>query len=266
MEEQVSAPESESESQPQSEITGKKVFFLYPTGSIRNQVINELIQNEYEVYIAKDHGRLPRVLKKFPGSIVFINIEEKISKQEWERWIGTTLTTAPDTMFGVFSSNTDEEFREKFIKNNHIKCGFLPLKVDMSKATEVILEMFKVMSIKGRRKYLRATIDRETNAIINIPHNSEFLKGVIKDISVVGASCVFEHDPNLSKNSLVKDIQIKLQSMLIKVEAVVFGSREDCGDKLYVIIFTQKVDPEVRVKIRKYIQQNLQNKMDFEIN
>ena len=54
--------------------------------------------------------------------------------------------------------------------------------------------------------------------------------------------------------------------MLIKVEAIAFGSRTDGGEKSYVLLFTQRIDPDVRVKIRKYIQVNLQNKMDSEIN
>jgi hypothetical protein len=55
--------------------------------------------------------------------------------------------------------------------------------------------------------------------------------------------------------------------MLLKVEAVVLGSRTDSsGEKVYVLLFTQRIDPDVRVKIRVYVQHNLQSKMDFEIS
>jgi len=101
---------------------------------------------------------------------------------------------------------------------------------------------------------------------MNMPFNGDFINSVIRDISVVGISCTFEHDPGLKKNALYKDIQVRLQSMLLKVEAVVFGSRSECGQQIYVFLFTQRIDPDVRVKIRKYIQQNLQSKMDQEIN
>jgi hypothetical protein len=49
------------------------------------------------------------------------------------------------------------------------------------------------------------------------------------------------------------------------VEAIVFGSREEGPEKVYVLIFTQRIDPDVRTKIRKYIQHNLQSKMDNEL-
>jgi len=253
------------ESSP-SDIIGRKIFFLYPTASVKNQIIEELAQQEYEVYIAKDHTRLARTLKKYPDSVIYVNIDEAIAKQEWERWIGGILGGYPNVKVGVFSSTTDEEVKDKYINELNVTCGFLTLKHDMSKSIDIILEILKITNAKGRRKYIRASTERETTATINMPHSGGFINGVIKDISVVGVSCVFEDDPGFKKNALFKDIQIRLQSMLLKVEAVAFGSHMNGHEKNYVLLFTQRIDPDVRVKIRKYIQVNLQNKMDTEIN
>jgi hypothetical protein len=100
---------------------------------------------------------------------------------------------------------------------------------------------------------------------INLPLNGTYVNGTIKDISVVGLSCAFDEDPGLAKNTLFQNIQIKLQSALLKVEGIIFGSRTDGLARIYVILFTKRTDPEVKVKIRKYIQQNLQAKMDGEL-
>jgi hypothetical protein len=250
----------------QSDIVGRKVFFLYPTASVKSQIITELVQQEYEVYFCKDHARLAHLLKKYQDSIVFVNIDDGIAEQEWEKWISTLLSTLPTIEIGIFSSSNDEELKNKYVNVLRAKCGFMTLKVDMSKTIPVVLEILKSMNTKGRRKYIRATTEHETAATMNMPVHGNIFNGVIKDISVVGISCTFEIDPSLSKNALFKDIQIKLQSTLLKVEAIVFGSRMDGNEKIYVFIFTQRIDPEVRVKIRKYIQQNLQNKMDIEIS
>jgi hypothetical protein len=64
---------------------------------------------------------------------------------------------------------------------------------------------------------------------------------------------------------LLPDLQIKLQSTLLKAEAIVFGSRMDGEERVYVFVFTQKIDPAVRTKIRSYVQKNLQAKMDAEL-
>jgi hypothetical protein len=255
-----------SDSDASSDLVGRKIFFLYPTASVQNQIITELVQQEYEVYVVKDHTRLANVLKKYPDSIIYANIDDGMAELEWERWISAMMTTLPSLKFGVFSSNSDDGFRNRYINDLHVTCGFMPLKLDMNKTISKLLEILRIMNVKGRRKYLRATTELENTATMNMPHGGEFINGTIKDISVVGISCSFAFDPELPKNAIFKDIQIRLQSILLKVEAVVFGSRMDGNEKIYVLIFTQRIDPDVRVKIRKYVQQNLQNKMDLEIS
>jgi hypothetical protein len=94
--------------------------------------------------------------------------------------------------------------------------------------------------------------------------NDSFIKGAINDISTMGLSCVFQEDPELVKNSLCQNVQLKLQSMILKAEGIVFGSRTDGVKKTYVIVFTQRTDPAVRSKIRKFVQSVLQTKLDAE--
>jgi hypothetical protein len=249
-----------------SEIIGKKVFFVYPTGSVQQQIVTELVQQEFEVYTAKDHSRLAQALKKYPDSVLFINIDEGMAVQNWESWVKSILSALPEIKIGVFSNNTDEESRNKHITDLHVTCGYITSKVDMSRHVKDVLNTLNDINVKGRRKYLRSTIIKENAATINMPHDDVFIKGDIRDISTVGISCSFNIDPGLRKNTLYKNVQIRLQGMLLKVEAVVFGSRSENGTNIYVMLFTQRVDPGVRVKIRKYIQQDLQSKMDGEIN
>ena len=128
-----------------------------------------------------------------------------------------------------------------------------------------LFDILKAAEAKGRRKYIRAVTEGEPNTTLNFPFNGTYLKGTIKDISVVGFSCSFEDDPDLAKSSLFQDIQIKLQSTLIKAEGVILGSRMDGKNKIYVVLFTQRIDPEARARIRRYIQSNLQAKIDREL-
>jgi hypothetical protein len=248
-----------------SEIVGKKIFFLYPSAIIQNEVAYELIQQEYEVYIIKNHQNLRRVLKKFPDSIVLINIDDGLPEKEWEVWIRGVLGD-PDTArvgIGILSATNNEALRRKYVTTINIQCGFTAIiKLDILKSVKQVYEILKTVDARGRRKYLRATSENEALTTINIPHNGLFIKGVIKDISVVGLSCAFAEDPSLEKNSLCQDMQIKLQSAILKTEGIVFGSRQDGNAKIYVFLFTQRIDPDVRIKIRSYIQSIMQAKMD----
>ena len=146
-----------------------------------------------------------------------------------------------------------------------VPCGFTVIKSDFTEAVKQLIDILNGVDAKGRRKFLRFLIDKDSKTTVNLPMNGTYVNGLIKDISVVGFSCVFEVDPNLTKNGLFDDIQIRLQSQLIKAEGIVFGSRMDGDAKCYVILFSKRTDPSVRTKIRKYIQASLQHNLDKEL-
>jgi hypothetical protein len=253
-----------SENGQNSEVTGRKVFFLCPTVAVQNRVIDELVQYEYEVYVTKDTDKLKRVLGKYPDSIVFIDINEQMPENQWDIWI-TGLLEAPDMKnisIGILTSNDDEQIQRKYLQALKVACGYTVMGHNLDKTIASLVSILQTAGAKGRRKYLRAIIERgEAGATVNLSLNGTFINGVIKDISVVGVSCTLEGNPEISKNALFKDIQIRLQTSLLKVEGIVFGSRVEEAETIYVILFTQKINPEVRTKIRKYIQQSLQAKM-----
>jgi hypothetical protein len=247
------------------DIIGRKLFFLYPSALIQNQIAAELIQQEFEVYIVKDHMKLRGILKKFPNSIVFANIYEGIPEKEWETWITGVMRDPElaDVSVGIICSGDDETLKRKYLLDVKIRCGYTVLKSDLTVALKSLMEILTAADAKGRRKYVRADTAADANATVNFPLNGTFINGRINDISVVGFSCTFDEDPKLTKNALFQDIQIKLQTNLLKAEGIVFGSRPEGGTKIYVVLFTQRIDPSVRTRIRKYIQQHLQNKMDL---
>jgi hypothetical protein len=251
-----------------SDIIGKKVFFLYPTVVVQNRIIAELIQHEFEIYIAKNKDKLKKVMRSYPDAIILIDINEHMAEGEWDIWI-TGVMEAPDTKdisIGIITPNDDEKLIQKYTSALKIPCGYTVLGHDLEKSIANITTVLQTANAKGRRKYIRALIERgEGNATVNLSYNGNFINGQIRDISVVGISCTLDGNPDINKNTLFKDIQIRLQTSLLKVEGIVFGSRVEGNETIYVILFTQRIDPEVRTKIRKYIQQNLQHKMDFQL-
>lgn len=250
-----------------SDLLGKKIFFLHPSAVIQNEIIFELIQQEFETYVVRDQNGMIRLLKHYPDSLIFADIDEGLSEPDWEAWIRNVMAdpALPDVKVGVVSAKNDEALMRKYIASVKVQGGYTVIKSDINKAIRQLLEILHAFDAKGRRRFLRATSENEALTTLNIPHNNTYINGVIKDISSTGLSCTFAEDPNLEKNSLCQDIQIKLQSALLKLEGIVFGSRMDGLNKIYVVVFTQRIDPSVRVKIRKYIQGNIQAIIDEEL-
>jgi hypothetical protein len=248
------------------EILGKKIFFLYPVALVQNEVVEELIQEEYEVYTIRDEDRLKRILAKYPDSVVLINIAEELPEEKWEAWIRDIMSDPATgrTAIGILTPGMNEGLRHKYVNILKVQCGYIQVKTDSRALILQVLAALKAVNARGLRKYIRAAPDNEAMTAINFPYNNEYIKGTIKDISAMGLSCVFDEDPLLEKNSLCQNVQIKLQSMLLKIEGIVFGFRIDGDTKIYVIIFTQRTDPSVRTKIRIYAHSVMQARLDAE--
>jgi hypothetical protein len=247
---------------------GKKVFFLHPSTLVQNQVISELAQEEYEVYIIKDEAKLKHAIEAYPDSIVFASINETMKEEAWDKLIRSIMGTPENdsVKIGIIASASNEEIKKKYLEQYKVQCGFTVVKSDFAAAVKQLITILNAASAKGRRKFIRLLMDKDSKTTVNLPINGSYKNGVIKDISVVGFSCIFDEDPMLTKNALIEDIQIRLQSQLIKAEGIVFGSRADGAEKIYVLLFSQHTDPSVRTKIRKYIQSSLQHNLEQELN
>ena len=248
-------------------ILGKKVFFLHPSAVVQNQVISGLIQEEFELYILKDEKKLKQALEHYPYSIFFASINEVMRETAWDELIRDVLgkTEIYNAHVGIIAAINDEIIKQKYLEKYKVQCGFTVVKSDHAAAITQLVDILNGANAKGRRKFIRIATDKEVNTTVNLPINGTFVNGTIKDISVVGFSCSFTDELKLAKNALIGDIQLRLQTQLFKAEGIVFGSRMEGEEQIYVFLFSQRVDPAVRTKIRKFIQSNLQNKMDQEL-
>jgi hypothetical protein len=248
------------------EILGKKIFFLYPAALAQNEVVEELIQEEYEVYVLRDEEKMKKILVKYPDSVVLVNIAEQLAEEKWEAWIRGIMSdpATARTAIGILTTVMNERLKQKYVAVLKVQCGYIQVRTDSRTLIKQVLVALKAVNAKGLRKYIRAAPDNEAMTAINFPLNNDYIKGTIKDISAAGLSCVFDKDPLLEKNSLCQNVQIKLQSMILKIEGIVFGFRVDGDTKIYVIVFTQRTDPSVRTKIRIYAHNVLQARLDAE--
>lgn len=247
---------------------GKKVFFLYPPSVIRDELITRLMAQEFEVYMLRDIASAEALLRKYPDSIVYVNIDAGLEESEWEAWIRRQIANPAmkDVGFGIVSYNSDDDLQKKYLMDIGIGYGFIKLKLGIDESTRILLATLKASEAKGRRKYVRADCKKDNLATINLREGPTQSTGQICDISVVGLSCILDPDPGFKKNMVLHDIQLKLRASLLKTEAIVFGSRTDeDGRTVYVLLFTRSIDDIAKEKIRSYLQTALQAVIEREV-
>ena len=241
---------------------GKKIFILYPHSVIRDEFLDILIMAGFESYILHDHKRALKLLDKFPDSIMFINIDEGMPEKEWEAYI-RGIQENPQTKecrLGILSYNTDQALMQKYLMDIAVPCGYIQLKLGVKESTKIMINALEANEARGRRKYIRAFCENDSNATVNVKHYSGFYYGKILDISATGIAAKFERFESLPTNSKIKEMQLKLRGGLVLIDAILIAKRDD---NLCVFLFEiSKMNPDHTLIIHRFIKYTLQHYMD----
>ncbi|MCL2318609.1 MAG: PilZ domain-containing protein [Treponema sp.] len=247
----------------QSDVTGKKIFLLYPHSVIRDEMLDVLIMAGYETYTLVDEVKARKLLIKFPGSIMFINIDEGLKEKEWDAYI-RDIQKDPQTKssrLGIMSYNQDRDLMQKYLMDLAIPCGYVQLKLGLQESTRIILSVLDANEARGRRKSIRADCHDDISSSVNYKGDSALYHGSILDISSAGIAAKFDKFVTLPASSLLKDVQLKLRTGLVMTDMVLMGQRQD--DKhIYILLFDAKLSTENKLTIHRYIKQLLQKYID----
>jgi hypothetical protein len=242
---------------------GRKVFFLYPHSVFSDELLLEILVSEYEVYVLKSHAAAWRAAEKYPGSIIFVNIDEALSEKEWEAWVKKLLADPKrsQTRIGILTYNADEALAHKYLTSLAVPCGFIQLKQGLAKGKKTILKALEANEARGRRRYVRACCSDPRKASFNFRIGTKLTHGSIRDISIAGMSFGLEKPLSIKANTVVEDIQLKLKGIICRVSGVFFGEMRD-GPPRNVLMFKQPVPPDTVDKIHRFIFFSLQQEMD----
>ncbi|MBB6478719.1 PilZ domain-containing protein [Spirochaeta isovalerica] len=247
---------------------GKKVFFIYPHSVIQNELIQDLIDREYEVYFINDHTKVSSICEFYTSPILFINIDEGLEEPQWEKLIRSILETSGSShaRIGIVTYNENVNLAQKYLMDIMVPCGFIKLKLGLTESTKIIIKTLEANEVKGQRKFVRAKCN-PSEATLNVTINNNLISGHIVDISSVGMAMTLESSVDLEKNTYLKDIQLKLRGILLRVSAVVIGFRSQEGEKkLYVLLFDQFVTSQIKSRLRSYINRTLQHEMERKLH
>ncbi|MDR2181843.1 MAG: PilZ domain-containing protein [Treponema sp.] len=241
---------------------GRKIFILYPHSVIQDELLDFLIMAGFEAYVVHDHKRALALLKRFPCSIMFINIDQGLSEKEWEAYVRTIQEdpATKETRLGILSYNTDQKLMQKYLMDLAVPCGYIQLKLGVKASTKIMLSALEANEARGRRKYIRAMCEDDSNATVNLKGPASLYYGKILDISAAGIAAHFDTFADFPPNTVLKEVQLKLRGSLVLTDATLAGKRDD---KVWVLLFdNERMSPNHKLVIHHFIKYTLQRYMD----
>lgn len=252
------------------DLFGRKIFFLNPAYSVRNEVITELQNEEYEVYIIESYRDAKNLLRLNENAILFINVDAQLAMNSWYNFIRTfeKEDVLSSIYIGIISERIRPADRELFLTTAQIPAGITMLDTDMKFITESILGVLKEANAKGRRQYVRANLSHDKEASLFWNHGTKMHQLKLLDISSVGMSV--KVPPALSqivgKNFILRDVTLRLGSKQIVIEAVVFAVKEIPDGIIWVLLLLPNTSTKTRSIIRQYVSETTQKIMMTVIN
>jgi hypothetical protein len=248
----------------QPEDAGKKVFLLYPHSVIHEEMLDILIMSGFETYILRDHKRAVKILERFPGSIMFINIDEGMREREWEMYIRALQENSKtaSTRLGILSYNQDKSLMEKYLMDLSLPCGYIQLKLGIQESTKIILNALQANEAKGRRKYIRAFCADDIYATMNYKCPEGLFQGKILDISSAGIAAKISNFPPMPANAVLRGIQMKLRGGMVMANAILMGMRQDDREVLILLFDPSTMNQNNKLVIHHYIKLCLQKYID----
>jgi hypothetical protein len=241
---------------------GRKVFFLYPHSVFDEGLLLEIFDKEYEIYVLKDHMHALSAIRKFPGSILFVNIDEGMKEPEWEKLIRSILDDQErhQTKIGILTYNQDNKLAEKYLISIGVQCGFIRLNQGLVESKKIILTTLDANEARGRRRYVRARCTDPNKASFNIKRGTRIHPGIIHDISAAGMTYSFHSELFLNVNEHLDDIQLKLRGSLCQITGAFKGEVRE-GTPRNLLMFDLPLKEETAGKIHRFIFRSLQEEM-----
>ena len=110
-------------------ISGRKVFFINPTISIENFVIDRLQTMEYEVYVLKDYRTAKSLFAEIQEGICFVCPDAGLSKTGWHNFIKyfENNIVFKNFDFGIFSESIAENRKAEITRDLKLTAGFFSM-------------------------------------------------------------------------------------------------------------------------------------------
>ncbi|MCG8570999.1 MAG: hypothetical protein MJB14_12740 [Spirochaetes bacterium] len=243
----------------------KVIFFLYPPKLIQEELINVIVHLEFETYFIDDHVKILPVLEEYTDSILFINIDHSIENHDWEKYVEKLVENPAlsELIICVLTYHDDKNLKNNYLMYLMEEERLITLRQGQGaiESTKPILRIINKNRKNDRRKFIRSLCGNNA-ATFNAVYGDKNISGDIRNISSAGMVMVFQEDIEVAPNTRFEDVLLRLKGILCKVNGTVVGFRVVEGHKKYILMFHDSVTDDIKDKIRHFVFQCLQEKME----
>lgn len=238
---------------------GKRVFFLF-SGRNTARYVKRILRNEYETYLTEEYKMLLKILKEYPNSIVLIDKDHAPGNFLLKNYIESIkkLPDARSISVGIISGETLKADKAEKEQCEYILCK----STSEEKNIEKICEFIEMKRAKGLRKYVRVTCTDKDNIRVRLTIHHTTCTGNIRDISSNALVAAFPKDTRLKSITKKFEFVIILKDMEYRIN----GKKGIIkSDNEYLIIFSDKLEEQVKNVIYEFIFFKLQEQLEMEM-
>lgn len=241
--------------------SGRRVLFVDPPSVIQEHMIHFLVTAQYEAGVVRDHRAVHAVLRKYPNSIVYFNLDTRMPPGALEQIIRAVIAGSSHhgADVGILSYNENKELARHYLMDVGVTLGYITLGLGFEKSARIIIKALEASEARGDRRYVR--VKAPTNkALLNLKSDSGTVNGRILDISEAGMACTLSAE--YSKGTYLENIQLQLWGNLATVNGTIEGTRETPTGRIYVVMFDPISESKTRGKIYSFLKRVMQHEID----
>jgi hypothetical protein len=240
---------------------GRRVLFVDPPSVVQEQMIHFLVSAQYEAAIVKDHRRLNAVLKMFPHSVVYFNLDSRVPPPALEQIVRAVISGKDEhgAEVGILSYNPNPEVAQRYLMELGATCGYVILELGFQKSARIAIKALEAVEARGDRRFVRVKVPKGKGSY-HVKLSGVEITGEILDISEAGMACFMSGEYGLDTE--LPDIQLRLWGSLLRVSGVIRGTRRTPQGTVYVVMFDEIADGSAKGKLYTFLRRVMQYEVD----
>lgn len=252
------------------ELFGRKTFFIAPdTSLIPKSYLEEFMLRGYQTFIVNDdyvcpmQTKIREIIRTFPDSILYFNIDSTIDGIEWKSYIRELKEFVGDeVLIGVFyiartNAQDEEHIKTYYVRDVQIRAGCFALSAHNQENFNSILKVLQQSGAKGRRNLVRAKCGASSS--VKFEHGGTGFTGHLIDVNLTHFRCDLSAGTERFKIfEKVRDVALYVDGTPFLSDAVLIMKRTLNGKTLCIFMFIKRDDtPDLDKDTEKKLNQKI---------